>query len=230
MIVFDKLQSANSRNTCCIVYGVGSPYVHDVFESLSRLNWVVTAFIDNLGTVTDLDGLGPLIKTDSIREEWRRLPVVVPLLTPGYRKKVRVEVEGLGFREFATVVDPTAVIASTSSFGRGTLVNAGVIVGAKTNTGAFVVINRGASIGHHVQIEDYVSTGPSCVICGCCHIGHGAFVGGGAVISPKLAVGANSIVGAGAVVVKDVPANSVVVGNPARVIRTDVSGYNDVST
>ncbi len=47
----------------------------------------------------------------------------------------------------------------------------------------------------------------------------GASVGSGATILSNTTVGENAIVGAGSVVTKDVPANSVVAGNPARVLR-----------
>jgi len=47
----------------------------------------------------------------------------------------------------------------------------------------------------------------------------GASIGSGATILAKLRVGENAIIGAGAVVTKDVPPNSIVAGNPARVLR-----------
>lgn len=45
------------------------------------------------------------------------------------------------------------------------------------------------------------------------------WIGAGAIIMPGITVGENSVVGAGSVVTKDVPPNTVVVGNPARVLR-----------
>ncbi|WP_035851380.1 sugar O-acetyltransferase [Cryptosporangium arvum] len=51
-------------------------------------------------------------------------------------------------------------------------------------------------------------------------IGDNVWIGGMAVICPGVTIGANSIIGAGAVVTKDVPADVVAVGNPARVIRS----------
>jgi maltose O-acetyltransferase len=51
-------------------------------------------------------------------------------------------------------------------------------------------------------------------------IGDNVWLGGGAVVLPGVTIGDNSVVGAGAVVTKDVPANVVVVGNPARPVRT----------
>jgi len=48
----------------------------------------------------------------------------------------------------------------------------------------------------------------------------GASIGSGAVIMCGIIIGENSIVGAGSVVTKDVPPNTVVAGNPAKMIRT----------
>jgi maltose O-acetyltransferase len=50
-------------------------------------------------------------------------------------------------------------------------------------------------------------------------IGENVWIGGGAVILPGVTVGDNAIVGAGSVVVEDVPAEALVVGNPARLAR-----------
>jgi acetyltransferase-like isoleucine patch superfamily enzyme len=50
-------------------------------------------------------------------------------------------------------------------------------------------------------------------------IKRGASVGSGATILSNTTIGENAIVGAGSVVTKDVPANSIVAGNPARVLR-----------
>jgi maltose O-acetyltransferase len=46
------------------------------------------------------------------------------------------------------------------------------------------------------------------------------WLGGGVIVGPGVTIGTNTVVGAGAVVVRDLPANVVAVGNPARVIRT----------
>jgi len=50
-------------------------------------------------------------------------------------------------------------------------------------------------------------------------VSKGASIGSGATILSKITIGENAIVGAGSVVTKDVPANAVVAGNPAKILR-----------
>jgi maltose O-acetyltransferase len=50
-------------------------------------------------------------------------------------------------------------------------------------------------------------------------IGNNVWLGGGVIVCPGVTIGDNTVVGAGAVVVRDLPANVVAVGNPARIIR-----------
>jgi acetyltransferase-like isoleucine patch superfamily enzyme len=53
-------------------------------------------------------------------------------------------------------------------------------------------------------------------------IGQRCFIGARSLIMPGVTVGDGSIVAAGSVVTKDVPPRSIVAGNPARIIRSDV--------
>jgi phosphonate metabolism protein (transferase hexapeptide repeat family) len=51
------------------------------------------------------------------------------------------------------------------------------------------------------------------------HIGHDVWIGHGAIVLPSRGIGTGAVVAAGAVVTKDVPAYTIVAGNPARTIR-----------
>lgn len=51
------------------------------------------------------------------------------------------------------------------------------------------------------------------------HIGKNCWIGAGVVIVPGINIGDNTVIGAGSIITKDIPANSVAVGNPCRVIR-----------
>lgn len=50
-------------------------------------------------------------------------------------------------------------------------------------------------------------------------IGDNVWLGGGVIVLPGVTIGDNSVIGAGSVVTKDIPADVVAVGNPARVVR-----------
>jgi len=72
---------------------------------------------------------------------------------------------------------------------------------------------RATAPGGELQTENDWKVAPTL-------IKRGASIGSGATILGNVTVGENAIVGAGSVVTKDVPANSIVAGNPARVLRT----------
>ncbi|MFJ4890347.1 sugar O-acetyltransferase [Streptomyces sp. NPDC088788] len=50
-------------------------------------------------------------------------------------------------------------------------------------------------------------------------IGNNVWLGGGVIVCPGVTIGDNSVIGAGAVVTRDIPADVVAVGNPARPVR-----------
>src|SRR5256886_13078164 len=58
------------------------------------------------------------------------------------------------------------------------------------------------------------------------HIGHDVWIGHGAIILPGRSIGTGAVVAAGAVVTKDVPAYTIVAGNPARAIKRRLSEAN----
>lgn len=212
-----------------VLYGVGSAYAHEALEIALRAGITIAAFVDNQAPRGDYPGFEPLLDPAEAAVAAAGLPAIIPLITPGHRAALVAQVEQHGFSTAANLVDPTAVLARSCRYGNGFQVNAGVVIGANSAFGRQVLINRSVSIGHDATVEDYVTFGPGCLLCGSCHIERGAFIGGGATLTPGVHIGANAIVGAGAVVTKAVPPNSIVTGNPARVQREGIAGYNGVS-
>jgi carbonic anhydrase/acetyltransferase-like protein (isoleucine patch superfamily) len=72
--------------------------------------------------------------------------------------------------------------------------------------------------GKPTILEDYVTVGHRAVVHSA-YIERGSLIGIGAIVLDGVRVGAGSIVGAGSVVTKDVPARSLVVGVPAKLLR-----------
>lgn len=70
-------------------------------------------------------------------------------------------------------------------------------------------------IAHNAWIKEKAALAAPCWVNGSAHIGENAYLAG-AIVRNQCSVGDNAFVGLGAVVVKDVPADTTVVGNPAR--------------
>ncbi|PPF35249.1 sugar O-acetyltransferase [Pseudoclavibacter sp. AY1H1] len=111
---------------------------------------------------------------------------------------------------------------SNITIGDGTFVNVGLVALDVTP----ITIGASCQIGPNVQLltpthpldpeprrAGYEAGAPIT-------LGDNVWLGGGVIVCPGVTIGENTVVGAGAVVTKDLPANVVAVGNPARVIRS----------
>jgi len=207
------------------IIGVSSPYVWEVLESARRHAFSVTC-IDNLGGASSalphLEVLGA--------ETPRQIPFTLGLASAENRGRALIDCATQGFSVPFTLVDPHAVIASTTTLGHCVFVNAGAIVASNTSIGCATNINRSASIGHDNVLGFSVSVGPGAVLAGNITLADFVSVGAGATILPGISVGRGAVIGAGAVVTKDVTGGEVVAGNPARVIAPTVSSPADGAT
>jgi len=134
---------------------------------------------------------------------------------------------GPGTRVWAFAhVMPGARIGADCNVCDHTYVESGVVVGDR------VTIKSGVFLWEGMVVEDEVFLGPQATFtndrfprsrqewkCEGIVIRRGATVGAGAVVLPGVTIGERAMVGAGAVVTKDVEPDTVVVGNPARVVR-----------
>jgi len=89
--------------------------------------------------------------------------------------------------------------------GQALVVNKGTVIGANC------VLRNSTTIGHKKLADGTFSA--------CPQIGNNVDIGANVCIIGGITIGDNVIIGAGSVVTKDIPANSVAVGNPARVLE-----------
>ncbi len=213
----------------CVLYGVSSPLVVDYEESCERQGLSIVGAVKNVSAQARTISSVPVYLAEDLPASLLSFPFIVPIFTPGRRRLAVEDAQRRGFNRSFSLVDSSSVVAHSTKIGPGTFVNCGVVIGGAGNIGHFVVINRSASIGHHAQISDYASIGPGAVLAGDVTLGRGVMVGAGAIISPEITIGDNAVVGVGSVVTRDVAANSLVVGQPARVAKSNIIGYNDVA-
>jgi hypothetical protein len=116
----------------CVIYGVGSPYVHEVDEILIRLGWPVRPYVVNMETNYRPAGLSPLVDMAGLDSATLGLAVVFALTTPGHRQTLEAEARAKGFTIFPAVVDPTTVVAGSATMGEGAVVNSNGSVGPGT--------------------------------------------------------------------------------------------------
>jgi sugar O-acyltransferase (sialic acid O-acetyltransferase NeuD family) len=117
---------------------------------------------------------------------------------------------------WATIIHPSASVSPSAVISPGAVVLAGAVIGPGAWIGEHAVVNSAAVIEHDVRVGPFALVGPGAVIGGAARIGRGALIGLGARIRDHISIGDGAVVGMGAVAVRDVPADSRVVGVPAR--------------
>ncbi|WP_055447250.1 acetyltransferase [Lacinutrix mariniflava] len=133
------------------------------------------------------------------------------------RKNVSKELDN---NSFFVAIHDSSVISNNTIIKEGTVVMANAIVNSASTIGKHCIINTASIVEHDCIIEDYVHISPNATLTGGVKIGEGSHIGAGAIILPNITIGKWCKIGAGTVVLKNIPDNSVVVGNPGKVIKT----------
>lgn len=93
--------------------------------------------------------------------------------------------------------------------------------------GQALVINQGVTIGENCTLRNSTTIGHKLLadgtLSGCPRIGNNVDIGANVCIIGDITIGDNVSIGAGAVVVKNLPADCIAAGNPARVLRSKLS-------
>jgi serine acetyltransferase len=97
----------------------------------------------------------------------------------------------------------------------------GLVINQDTRIGDNCILRNSVTIGHKKLSDGSYSKCPV--------IGNNVDIGANACIIGDITIGDNAILGAGTVVVKDVPANSIVIGNPARILESPASPESPIS-
>ena len=115
-----------------------------------------------------------------------------------------------------SIVDPSAIVSPSSVLGRGVFIGKGCAVGPGSSVGDNVIINTCAVVEHDCRIGNNSHIAPGATLCGSVVVGGGCHIGAGATVIQGVSIGDGALVGAGGIVVRQVGANEVVIGCPAK--------------
>jgi sugar O-acyltransferase (sialic acid O-acetyltransferase NeuD family) len=115
-----------------------------------------------------------------------------------------------------TIIHPHASVSSDLILGSGSFIARNAAVNPMVQIGHNVILNTSCSIDHECTIGNNVHIAPGAVLAGNVTVHDSAFIGANSVVKEGLTIGENAIIGAGSVILKNVEANTVVVGNPAK--------------
>ncbi|OQY85468.1 MAG: transferase [Chloroflexi bacterium UTCFX4] len=154
-----------------------------------------------------------------------------------------------------TVIYAGNVIGDDFQTGHGVLLREENEIGNNVSIGSHTIVEHHVKIGDNARLHSNVFVpefsvleencwlGPNVVVTNArypqsknvkenlrgAHIKRGAKIGANATLLPGVVIGENALVGAGAVVTRDVPDGAVVIGNPARVIKSivEIADYDE---
>jgi sugar O-acyltransferase (sialic acid O-acetyltransferase NeuD family) len=173
-----------------------------------------------------VDGKPDRINVADPSEYEQMIPIIAAIGAPEIRKKLVEQWKG---EEFATVVSTEAYLGESVEIGEGSIVGPRAVLTDDVLIGKHNIINVSTSISHGCRLGDYVTVSPGAHVAGDVLIGDGVFIGIGAIVSNGITIAKGSVIGAGAVLIESVyEENSVMVGNPARLLRVNEGWLNEV--
>ena len=194
-------------------------HARETIDILSRINavretWNLLGFIapsaEELEQNDEMDGY-PLLGTIDVVDEYPQAALVPVERFP--------RTPAVPEDRVVSIVDPSTFVSRAARIGRGCLIYPNCYIGHNAQIHNWVFCLSGSIINHDDVIEDGVVINSGVTLAGNLHVESKAILGQGSTIRQFTRVGRNSYVGMGAVVVKDVPPDTVVVGNPARKLR-----------
>lgn len=163
----------------------------------------------------------PLIRAGEdlkrLAQNERKLAVVICIGAATARKAAFERLRAYGCLSFPPIISPMVHTAPDLQVGEGSVIHSHCVISVNVKIWKCVFMNCDISLGHDVVVDDFVSIYPRCDISGNVSIGSCASIGAKSFVLEKKTVGENAVVAPGAIVLRNVPPNTTVMGNPAKI-------------
>jgi acetyltransferase EpsM len=207
----------------------------------SGIGMIAASIANELGIFKVLGFLNDVLPTGSLIGKFNTIPVIgstndlaeylldentfvfIAYVGMQNEKKVfeKIEAFNIPSAKFATLIHPTAIIPKGfCQIGNGVLMAPLSQLSPDTTIEDNCILLPNSFVGHDSTLKKFAHIATNAVVGANVTIGRACHIGSNATLREKITVGDFSLVGAGSVVLNDVPTNSIVVGNPAKLLRT----------
>jgi len=215
-----RREKASVKGVSVAIYGtgLGGKMVFEYLNSLMQYN--VKYFINDFISTDDKSELYgiPIIHGSEIIKNKKNIDAIACFIANNsFRLSVLEICKKLNIIPIS-IISPNAIIRSNTKLGKGVFIKDGAVIGSFCSIGNGTIVDDNVTVAHHTNINGGCFLAPGSSIGGGVTIGSKSIVAVGASIVSKVSIGENVIISAGSAVHNDVPDNSIVEGNPAKII------------
>ena len=197
--------------------GVHAGEMVEIVERVNRVKktWNLLGFIatDEKQVGTTLNGL-PVLGTKDVMTQYPKAFFVPDNNWP--------RTETVPTDRLISLLDPSVFVSRTARIGKGCVFYPGCYIGLNATIGDYVFCLGNCVINHDDVIENRSVLATSVTLAGFVKVEPDCYLGQACTIRQYLTIGRHSLIGMGAVVVKNVEPDSVMAGNPARKIKSNL--------
>ena len=205
-----------------VIYGAGG-FAREIIWLIEEINsdskkWEILGLIednlDNFGK--EINGYKILGGRDYLKSLSDDIFVVIAIGDGNIRKKI---FENFPNKKYATLIHPNVKLSQTNRIGEGSIICAGCNLTVNIIIGNHSNINLNCTIAHDCQIDDFVSIFPQVAISGNVTVGSNTTIGTGSSVIQNIIIGKDVTVASMSNVTKNIPDESIGLGNPIKIIK-----------
>lgn len=178
--------------------------------------WTLKGFIDdNLDALRSKPSPGKMLSTI---EDYQPAPedvFICAIGVPDIKRRTSELIAGRGGR-FTQLFHRTAIVGHEVVCAEGVILCPFAVVSANNRLGRGVAVNLHATVDHDATVGDWSQLNCHCDLTASVEVGQEVFFGSRCSVIPNVKIGDRAYIGAGSVVLRDVAADTKVVGAPAR--------------